>query len=123
MGKKIYEEGHMAAKKAPCDHKLLYTGKMRETNLMSADGNTDISQCIELLGREIQIEVPSDVAIAKKTAQIIMLYSHMVLAVYKAGKENEYEFKVGISVAELVEKGLLTFEHGYPEVVSLEKSN
>ncbi len=117
MGKRIWEEGWEAAKKAPCERKYVTAGKKVEVEWNSSNGNTDISQCIGLLGREIRIDVSSDLCTRKKKAKIIMLYPHMVLAVYKAGKENEHEFKIGISIAELVEKGLLSFAKGYPEVV------
>lgn len=96
---------------------LRTASKMREGNINMLDGKADISQCYELLGKEFEYDVPGELAIVKKKVRIIMLYSHMALGVYKAGRKGEHELKIGIPIADLVTRGLLSFAKGYAEVI------
>ena len=119
-GKRIYEEGNMAARKSLNPYSnVCYVDKSPEIIWDSSNGNTDISQCIGLLGRLVEITVPMDVATAKKAVRIVMLYPHCVKCEYEAGRADgkKYTLTTCLSTADLIEKGLLTFKHGYPEVI------
>ena len=120
MGRpRVYEDGNMAARKATGERILVHAGKTHEITWESSNGNTDISQCIELLGRLVEITIPMDVTTSKKAVRIVMLYPHMVRCEYEAGPEDGKKYKMAtcLSTADLVEKGILTFKHGYPEVI------
>ena len=116
MARRIYEEGNMAARKATGPRSLVHVGKLREMSWNSAEGNTDISQCIGLLGGRIPVEVDSEDGKINKNARIVMLYPHMVRTEYI---HNNHTFTTCFSTADLVEKGLLSFATGKPEVVNL----
>lgn len=96
---------------------LRTTSKMREGNINMLDGTADISQCIGLLGKEFEYDVPGELATVKKKVRIVMLYPHMALGVYKAGREGEHELKIGIPIADLVTRGFVSFAKGYAEVI------
>ena len=119
MGKKIYEEGHMAAKKAPCERKYVTAGKKVEVEWNSAEGNTDISGLWKLIGKEFNVMVSVDTHDVKKKCRIVMVYPHCVKAVYTVGREagEKHELYTCLSTADLVEKGLISFAKGKPEVV------
>lgn len=115
---KTYIERKRAEVKSTGDRILVHAGKKeRYERNRSAMGATDISQCIKLLGQEVTIESSAYNLAERKKATIIMLYPHMALAVYRGGFNDEYEFRVGLSIADLVEQGLLSFMSGKPEVV------
>lgn len=119
MGVRVYEEGHKKAGKASCDRKYVTAGKKVEVEWNSAEGNTDISGLRSLLGREIKITVPVDTNDTKKNGWIVKLYPHCAKAVYTVGPKDgeKHELYTCISTAELVEKGLISFAKGKPEVV------
>ena len=114
MTRRIYEEGNMAARKATGPVCLVHAGKTHEITWDSAEGNTDISQCIKLLGRRIKVEVDSEDGKINKNARIVMLYPHMVKCEYI---HNKHKFTVCFSTADLVTNGLLSFATGKPEVI------
>ena len=121
MGVQIYEEGHKKAGKAPCPRKYVTAGKKVEVEWNSAEGNTDISHLRSLIGRELNIMVPVDTHDIKKKCRIVMVYPHCARAVYTVGREEgeKHELYTCLSTAELVEKGLISFATGKPEVVNL----
>lgn len=98
--------------------KLRTAQKMRDIdiNAVYAGANNDISKCTDLIGKWVEVMVVTDTVDTKKAAVITKLYPHNALAIYRGGKDNEHEFRICLSVADLVEKGVLTFEKGYPEV-------
>ena len=121
MGVQIYEEGHKRAGKAPCPRKYVTAGKKVEVEWNSAEGNTNISHLRSLIGRELNIMVPVDTHDIKKKCCIVMVYPHCARAVYTVGRESgeKHELYTCLSTAELVEKGLISFATGKPEVVNL----
>lgn len=110
----IYEEGNMAARKSTGPSCLVHAGKMREISWNSAEGNTDISKCVGLLGRYMPVEVDGENGKIKKNARIVMLYPHMVRTEYV---HNNHTFTTCFSTAELVSLGMLSFATGKPEVI------
>ena len=73
--------------------------------------------CPELIGRKLKVMVPGEFVSVGKTVTIKELFPYMALATYKAGPENEHDIKIGLSIADLVEKHVLTYKNGYPEVI------
>ncbi len=122
MGVKVYDEGHKKAGKAPCERKYVTAGKKVEVEWNSTNGKTDISVLRSLLGREIKITVPVDTHDVKKNGWIVKLYPHCAKVAYTVGPEEgeKHELYTCLSTAELVEKGLISFAKGKPEVVENE---
>lgn len=71
----------------------------------------------ELIGRKINIDVPGELKADKRTVTIIKLYPYMALGEYVCGADNNVTFKVGLTISDLIEKSVITFENGYPEVI------
>ena len=123
MGKRVYDEGHKSANKATCPRKYVTAGKKVEVEWNSADGNTDISHLRSLLGRELKIMVPVDTHDIEKIGWIVELYPHCAKVAYTVGPDEfgeKHELYTCISTAELVEKGLISFAKGKPEVIENE---
>lgn len=64
---------------------------------------------------KIKVEVPIDKgSFTKRKAIIKDVYPHCVIAEYKAG--DDYTFKTGICIADLVNEGIISYWSGYPVV-------
>ena len=100
------------------DHET--TGLRATTSMRNIIPSKDkrIDQCFTLLGREIPIDVMSENLNTRKIATINRLFPYYAEAVYRGGTDDQYEFKYGLSIADLVTKGLLSFDKGYPEVIA-----
>lgn len=70
-----------------------------------------------LIGRKIKMHVPGEGKADSRTIEIKKLYPFMALGEYTCGADNNVTFKVGLSISDLVEKGIITFDSGYPEVI------
>lgn len=71
----------------------------------------------ELVGRKIKMFVPGE---GKSDARIITikkLYPHMALGEYLCGADNNVTLRIGLTISDLIEKGIITFDSGYPEVI------
>ena len=86
--------------------------------------NIDITTCNKLIGYKFNARIALDVCDKKKDIEIIALYPHMALGQYYLGKDDKegchypkHPMKIGFSISDLVEMGVLTFIHGYPEVL------
>lgn len=71
----------------------------------------------ELVGRKIKMFVPGENKADERTIEIKKVYPFMALGEYKCGKEQNVTLRVGLSISDLVEKGVITFDSGYPEVI------
>lgn len=76
-----------------------------------------INRLYSLIGRRIFMDVPGENKDTRREIVITDLYPYMAIGKYKCGKENKFEFKIGLSIADLVQKGLVSFDKGYAEVV------
>lgn len=113
MGKKNAE-----LKKAPCDRILVHAGKTREVSLGRVNKNMDISKCKGLIGKSFKIPLPVDTHDIEKTVCITKVNPYNVECAYTVGRDDDiHVLTTCLSIADLVTRGLLTFEHGYPEVV------
>lgn len=76
-----------------------------------------ILHCPELIGKRFKFMVPGEFVSVEKIVEIKELFPFMALATYKGGSENQHELKIGLSIGDLVEKGVLSYKNGYPEVI------
>ena len=76
-----------------------------------------INKCYDLIGKEVIVEVVAEQLKIKKKAVITRLFPYYAEAVYKAGPDNQYEFKCPLNIADLIEKNCIRFDNGYPEVI------
>lgn len=82
-------------------------------------GNKRIDHLRYLLDRKVLMNTEGEYrAHTKREVTICKLYPHMALAYYISGPEKgtKHKFYVGLSVADLIEAGVLNYTHGYPEV-------
>ena len=70
-----------------------------------------------LIGRKVKMCVPGEGKADSRTIVIKKLYPFMALGEYTCGADNNVTFKIGLSISDLVEKGIITFNSGYPEVI------
>lgn len=70
-----------------------------------------------LIGRKVKMDVPGEGKADSRTIVIKELYPFMALGEYTCGADNNITFKIGLSISDLVEKGVITFDSGYPEVI------
>ena len=119
MGVQIYEEGHKAANKSTGSGIYATSERKLDFAWKPVDGNTDISHLYQLIGLEFNILVPVDTHDIIKKCRIIETYPHCVKAVYTVGREDgdKHELCTCLSTAELVEKGIISFATGHPEVI------
>lgn len=74
----------------------------------------------DLLGKWITVTIPGgDYKEVKRRAKIDNIYPHQIVCVYTVHPEDreEKELKIGISTAELVQMGIISFKNGYAEVI------
>ena len=71
----------------------------------------------ELIGRKIKMYVPGEGKADARSIEIKKLYPFMALGEYTCGADNNVTFRVGLTISDLVEKGLISFNSGYPEVI------
>lgn len=81
--------------------------------------NTRIDHLRCLIGRKVEIDVPTDTGTNKRIVTISNLYPHMALCTYLVGKEGpKTELRIGLSVSDLVTLGLIDFRIGKAEVIA-----
>lgn len=110
--------------KAPCDRILVHAGKIREVTIGKMSKSNNISKCTDLIGRTLRISLPVDAHDVEKTVCITKVNPYNAECVYTVGSGDDIKtLTTCLSIADLVTNGLLTFIHGYPEVVKNEQSN
>lgn len=76
---------------------------------------------LDLLGKEIKITVVGgDFKEMKVTAKIDTLYPHMCLCTYEVGPDDvgpKKKLKVGLSVPDMVQMGIISFRTGRAEAI------
>lgn len=113
MGKRSAE-----LRKATCDRILVHAGKTREVSIGRVDNQTNISKCTDLIGRTLKVDLPVDTHDIEKTVCITRVNPYNVECTYVVGKDDDVKpLTTCLSIADLIIRGLLTFEHGYPEVI------
>lgn len=116
MGKR-----HAELIKAPCDRILVHAGKIREVTIGKMDRRYDISKCTDLIGRSLKVDLPVDTRDVEKTVCITKVNPYNAVCVYTVGSGDDIKtLTTCLSIADLVTNGLLTFKHGYPEVIKNE---
>ena len=94
--------------------------KANDFNSRKVDNSRIDHLGLDLLGREIKIEVVGGDFIKKKvTAKIDTLYPHMCLCTYEVGPKDgpKKKLKVGLSVPDMVQMGLISFRTGRAEAI------
>ena len=98
----------------------LYKQVPKNHNFSKSVTNSRIDRLRCLLDRKLVIRVSGDSTErnpVKRTVTIEKLYPHMALASYAVGPEHKTrKIYVGLSAADLVEAGIITYIHGFPEV-------
>lgn len=75
---------------------------------------------LDLLGREVKITViGGDLKEKKVMGRIDFLYPHMCLCTYLVGPKDgiQTRLKAGLSVADLIQMGLISFKNGRAEAI------
>ena len=70
-----------------------------------------------LIGRKLKMYVPGEGKADSRIITVKKLYPFMALGEYTCGANNNMTFKIGLSISDLVEKGIISFDSGYPEVI------
>lgn len=97
--------------------KLRTASKTNEDVWNKAD-KIDLTQCLDLIGKEFIYPVPGENRSVDKKLHIVNLYPKTVMAVYSAGLNGEKDIRVCLSIGDLIENGIITLTHGYVEVVA-----
>ncbi len=72
----------------------------------------------QLIGKTFKFGVTGSDKVVEKRIRISEVYPHCVICEYPYGHfPNVGWMKIGISVADLIEKGIISFNKGYPEVI------
>ena len=113
------------SKKSDHSTRLLRTVSSYEGTKKFKDGyrtNYDLRRIRnQLIGKRVKVK-SEDALIGTKTATITEVYPKQVKAQYYGGRENEKLFTVGISLADLVLKGIVDCSAGYCRMGSNNRS-
>lgn len=94
--------------------------KVSDFNSRKVDNSRIDHLGLDLLGREIKVVVVGgDFKERKVTAKIDTLYPHMCLCTYEIGPKDgpKKKLKVGLSVPDLVQMGIISFRTGRAEAI------
>lgn len=95
--------------------KEIRTVAKKRENFNNNAADVYLPNVIKLLGVEFMTHPLTDEPSLPKKVRITELYPKMAIGEFYSEKTETVQ-KIGYSVGNLVELGLLTFVHGYPEV-------
>lgn len=117
------EERAIDLKMAKSTSKYRYAGRLKRDKISTQDNKLTRIE-LRLLGTFIPTDLYDD--FGKVESMIVAVYPHCVVAYYYFRKKDKDDnkkvhttgpFKIGYSTADLVEKGIVSFNTGYAEVI------